>query len=161
MLYYLLPGCRCPTQRPLLHIQSISIVRDRIVSASRNRNWKGLVLTAEELLADGCRLGMDSHADMSCVGAHATILEVYEGQLCNVMPFNDAYAPLTNVRSVNAGFAYDTDDGSTYIIALNQALDFSESMYHSLLCPNQARLNGVIVDDCPKALDHNGTSSHE
>ena len=59
---------------------------------------------------------MDSHVDMSCIGAHATILEVYEGQLCNVMPFNDQYTPLRDIKTVNIAFAYDSDDGTTYIL---------------------------------------------
>mmetsp|Transcript_10258 Transcript_10258/g.14493 ORF Transcript_10258/g.14493 Transcript_10258/m.14493 type:complete len:310 (+) Transcript_10258:634-1563(+) len=33
-------------------------------------------------------------------------------------------------------------------------------MEHSLLCPNQARMNGVIIDDVPKFLDHRKESKH-
>ena len=69
---------------------------------------------------------------MSCVSAHAAILEVYEGQLCNVMPFNDTYSAIKGVRTVNAAYAHDSDDGTTYLLEVNQALDFSDSMYHAL-----------------------------
>ena len=109
--------------------------------ASSKKRCKGITLSDEQL-RDGCRLGFDSHSDMSYIGAHATIWEVYEGQLRNVMPFNDTYTPLKDVKTVDAAFAYDSDDGIKYILDVNQALDFSESMEHSLLCPNQARLNG-------------------
>ena len=125
---------------------------------TRRGNHK-LILTEEEIISGG-RLGMDSHADMSCIGAHASIFEIYEGQLCNVMPFNDSYTPMHNICTVNAVFAYDSDDGNTYILNVNQGLDFSSNMKHSLLCPNQARLNGVVIDDCPKALDYHGRSTH-
>lgn len=108
----------------------------------------------------GCRLGMDSHADISCVGKHARILEVVEGQTCTVHPFNDSYEPLRNVRTVNAAFAIEDSKGHSYILKLNKALDFSASMEHSILCTNQARYNNVIVDDVPTNVDWNQTSSH-
>lgn len=145
-------------RHPLRSICSFSLCFERII-ASSNKKGKGITLTDSEL-HQGCRLGIDSHADMSCIGAHATILEVYEGQLCNVMPFNDTYTPIQNVKTVNAAFAYDSDDGATYILNINQALDFSESMVHSLLCPNQARMNGVVIEDCPRILDYHGKSTH-
>ena len=116
-------------------------------------------MTDDELL-NGCRLGLDSHADMTCIGKHARILETYYGKVCNVFPFNDSYEPLKNVHTVNAAFAYDSDDGQTYIIEVNQCLDFSETMEHSLLCTNQARINGVVIDECPKSLDPTGRSTH-
>ena len=72
----------------------------------------------------GCRLGTDSHSDHSCVGRHARILSVLEGQSCTVRPFNDSYALLTNVKTVNAAFASETKDGETVILIINQALDF-------------------------------------
>ena len=50
-------------------------------------------LSREERV-QGCRLGLDSHADISCAGRHARILEIIEGQSCTVRPFNDAYKPL-------------------------------------------------------------------
>ena len=71
----------------------------------------------------GCKLGLDSHADVHCVGRHARITEVFEGRSCTVHPFNDSYAPMSNVNTVNACFAYDTDEGETYILHVNQALD--------------------------------------
>ena len=116
-------------------------------------------LTDDEL-RNGCRLGIDSHADVSCVGKHAKILEVFSGRTCNVQPFNDSYTPMRDIYTVNAAFAYDTDNGRTYILNVNQALDFTQSMEHSLLCPNQARVNGVVVSDVPKFLDATGTSTH-
>lgn len=35
-----------------------------------------------------------------------------------------------------------------------------ESIEHSLICPNQARTNGVIIDDVPKHLSPGGSSTH-
>jgi hypothetical protein len=131
------------------------------MSARRsNKHSSHTTLTNQELL-DGCRLGIDSHADMSCVGRHGRIMDVFHGSLSNVQPFHDSYKPMTGIRTVNAAFAHDTEDGRTFILNLNQCLDFSEGgMEHSLLCPNQARVNEVIVDDIPLHLDHNKLSTH-
>ena len=35
-------------------------------------------LTPSKLM-NGCRLGLDTHADVSCVGRHSRVLEVLEG----------------------------------------------------------------------------------
>ena len=115
---------------------------------------------SDEELENGCRLGLDSHADMTCIGRHARIIETYHGKVCNVFPFNDSYEPITNIHTVNAAFAHDTEDGQTFIIEINQCLDFTSTMENSLLCTNQARMNGVVVDDCPTILDPTGRSTH-
>ena len=67
---------------------------------------------------------------------------------------------MENIATANACFAYDTPDGSTFILEVNQALDFTGSMEHSLLCTNQSRSHGVVVDDVPKALDYHQRSTH-
>ena len=130
-----------------------------IAANNKMRNGQYLTLSDDELL-QGCHLGLDSHADMTCIGRHARITEVFHGKVCNVFPFNDSYEPIKDIHTVNAAFAYDTNAGQTYIIELNQCLDFSNTMEHSLLCTNQARMNGVIVDDCPTVLDPTGRSTH-
>ena len=82
------------------------------------------------------------------------------GKICNVQPFNDTYQPMTGIRTVNASFAHDTTDGRTYFLNVNNALDFSTTMENSLLCRNQSRINGVIIDDVPPFLDHRKLSTH-
>ena len=96
---------------------------------------------------------MDSHADITCVGAHTHIIEHIPGQTCVVHPFDDSYEPMKNVRVCSAAFAYDKSDGETIILRINQCLDYSEAMNHSLLCTNQVRSNGIIVDDTPQMID--------
>ena len=90
---------------------------------------------------------------MSVLGQDAVIHEISEGSQCNVRPFCDSYKTMKNVNVVNGYLAFDTLDGRTYILEVNQALDFSSQMKHSILCTNQARANQVIVDDVPKFLD--------
>lgn len=146
------------TEISVLHIQFCNY--DQNVAASSKKSQAILPPLSMNELRAGCRLGLDLHADMTCIGRHAHIYEVYHGKVCNVYPFNDSYEPIKDIATVNAAFAYDTEDGQTYIIEVNQCLDFSSTMEHSLLCTNQARINGVVVDDCPTALDPTGRSTH-
>ena len=147
------------TKSILIASFNIKRVKTRIAMAQHQQR-QVQHLTTDELNA-GCRLGLDSHADMSYVGCHARILEVYHGQMCNVQPFHDSYKAMENIPTVNAAFAHDTEEGQTYILNVNQALDFSAGMENSLLCPNhQSRTNGVITDDVPKCLDPSKQSTH-
>ena len=56
--------------------------------------------------------------------------------------------------------AVDCEDGQPgYILQLNNFLDFSNSMEHSLLCPIHARLNGIRIDDTPTSLSPNSSQA--
>ena len=100
-------------------------------------------------LTGGCRLGIDTHADTSCAGRHVRILEYIDGPTYNVAPFHDQYKPLEKIGMINGVVAVDTDEGKTYILELNNFLNFTNTMEHSLLCPMQARINGVEINDVP------------
>ena len=54
------------------------------ISVCKARRGKHKTISIEENKINGGRLGMDSHVDMSCMGAHASILEVCEGQQYDV-----------------------------------------------------------------------------
>ena len=126
-------------------ICSFSLCFERIVSVSNKDKSTRLILSDGEL-RDSCLIWIDSYSNILCIGSHATILEVYEGQLLNLIPFNNTYTPPINIKTVNAAFANNSENGDTHILNDNQALDFSESTAHSLLCPNQAIMNGTL---CP------------
>jgi hypothetical protein len=71
---------------------------------------------------------------------------------CNVIGFNrDDSNPVVMVAT-----AYDAPNGEIVIIILSQALYLVNMISYSLICPNQLRHNGVIVDDIPRHLssDH-------
>ena len=95
------------------------------------------------------RLGCDSHADISCAGSDALVLEFIEGRTCTVHPFNETYRPKEKVQLCNVAFAFDTAEGETYILKLNQCLDFRDEMHNSLVSTNQVRSHGIIVEDTP------------
>ena len=112
-------------------------------------------LTKDEKLL-GTRLGVDSHADTSCVNKHAYIETVVEGITVDAIPFDSQLGKMSNLPIVHAIYAYDdTFTSRTTLIRINNAI-FIRDMENALLCPNQAREFGTIVDDIPPHLDHTG-----
>ena len=94
------------------------------------------------------RFGLDSHADTSCAGKYVIIMEEIEGRLYDVYSFNEGhYTPMKKIQLINGMFSLFTSLGETIVVELNNALDFTNTMGHSLLCTNQARENGVKIND--------------
>jgi len=74
----------------------------------------------------------------------------YTNRECDVSPYRDDYAPITNVPIVQAATAYQSEyTGQTYILILNEALWMGETMTHTLVNPNQLRHYGTKVRDDP------------
>jgi hypothetical protein len=103
---------------------------------------------------------LDSHADTTVAGSACRILELTE-QSCDVFPYSCQYEPVANVPIAKVAAAYDhPETGDTYILIFGQALYMGDTLEHTLLCPNQVRYIGVVVDDVPRHLSHDGTSTH-
>jgi hypothetical protein len=76
-----------------------------------------------------------------------------------VLPFIGEYQPLADIPITSVATAWDhPETGETYILVINEALYFGDRMNHSLICPNQLRDFGLIVNDVPSYYDQ--TSSH-
>ena len=145
-----------------VHIYGKSVCKIQLTSlqvSSARRKDAYEKLSHQELI-NGCRLGTDSHAEVTCYGRHARITDVHEGMTVNVSPFHDSYSPLTNVNFADACFAYDAPDGKLYILHHHYGLDFTKSMEDSILCTNQSRAAGLVVDDIPQCFDARGDSTH-
>lgn len=54
---------------------------------------------------------------------------------------------------MNVLLKYIDRDGVEYILEINQCLNFTDTMKHSILFTNQARHGGVIINDTPRILD--------
>ena len=128
--------------------------------ASTSKKPRSLETLSPVELKEGCRLGTDSHAEVTCYGRHARITHIHEGMQSNVAPFHDGYSPIKNVNFADACFAHDGPDGRVYILHHRYGLDFTQTMEDSILCTNQSRAHGLVVDDVPKRFDRTGTSSH-
>jgi hypothetical protein len=95
------------------------------------------------------------------VGANCVVLEE-TGQKVSISAFTDAHRTFTKVPIVTAATAYDDKvAGTTYILILGQSIYMADTMNFTLLCLNQMRKNGIIVNDCPKHLaPPNSQSTH-
>jgi len=131
----------------------ISHVMSPMISHARRQNVKSSLKNdnvIHSVIMD--RTELDSHADTCCIGANATVIE-FTGRICDVSPFSDSYSPVKDISVVKAATAYDTPEGVTYVLIINEALDMRAHMAYSLLNPNQLRANGVVVDDVPSNIN--------
>ena len=81
------------------------------VDSSGNHNISDIHLKSK----DG-RLGIDSHADMSCAGKHAKIVGIEEGEVSTVYPFDDSMKPSKGVQIVHGAYAYASPSVQTTIV---------------------------------------------
>ncbi len=92
---------------------------------------------------------LHSHMDTSCVNANCRII-LYTDKVCSVSPFHPKYKAMENIPIVQATTAYeDQDTGKKIILIFNQSLYMGDALTSSLLNLNQARTNGLTVDDVP------------
>lgn len=117
-------------------------------------NDDGIILTSCEL---------DTHADTCCFGKHCYILNQNSQNVAEVTPFLAKLGKLNKVPIVTAVVAYDCPDTyQTYILYFHESLYIAE-LENNLLCRNQLRSNGVIVNDVPLQFvpkPQRTTSSH-
>ena len=123
------------------HICQLTSSTRRTAAASTKANRKAAITYG--------RCELDSHADTIVAGSNCTILQ-YTGKVCDVSPYRDDYAPVSNVPIVSAATAWQSSfTGETYILVFNEALWMGDSMDTSLINPNQLRHFGTQVQDNP------------
>ena len=92
------------------------------------------------------RCEMDSHADTCVAGNNCTVLE-FTGRHATVEAYSPDY-PSKQVPIATVATAYDCPtSGASYVLIINEALYFGDTLTFSLLCPNQLRDNGIHVDE--------------
>ena len=92
------------------------------------------------------RCEMDSHADTCVAGGNCVVLE-YTGRSAEVEAYSPDY-PSKRIPIATVATAYDSpSSGATYVLIINEALYFGDSLPFSLLSPNQLRDNDVHVDE--------------
>jgi hypothetical protein len=103
---------------------------------------------------------LDLHADTVVAGSACRVME-YTKHSCDVYPYSNNYEPISNVPVAKVITAYDhPTTGETFILVFGQALYMGDKMRHTLICPNHARANGVIINDVPIHLSHGRKSTH-
>jgi hypothetical protein len=127
------------------HINTLLSVTFNSANVSSSNTYRRIDLSEYDL-NNGCKLGLDTWADTSCVGKHAHIDSYIEGRTVTARGFASNLPSLDNIPIVNCSFAYDTNNGKTLLLQVNNALYMGENMEHSLLCPNQCEDNDIRID---------------
>ena len=105
---------------------------------------------------------LDSHADTSAGGSNFCILDRLDSstEYVDVSPFSDEYKPIKHIPIASCATAYvSPTTGDVSILVFHQMLYFGDKLKHSLLCPNQIRAQGNIVDDTPRHLSDKSSHS--
>ena len=135
----------------------VKIIRSRlenvstILVARREQSWIQYKLNDEEL-RNGCRLGFDSYANTCCTSKHARVKSFIEGRTVSASGFSNSMEDMENLPLANILYAYDTWEGETLILRVNNLIYLGEHMDNSLLYPNQCRENGIMIDTRPKVF---------
>ena len=97
------------------------------------------------------RTELDSHADSPVVGSNVAIIN-YTGKYMNVSGFTENLGECKSIPVVDCAIAYDcTSHNKTHILRINNAL-YIKNMKVNLIPPFLMRLNGIVIDECPKFL---------
>jgi hypothetical protein len=93
------------------------------------------------------RCELDTHAD-TCVAGANFLMQSFEGQTCDVMPYSDTYEAVRDMPVVTAATAWTcTETGKTIILYFPQVLWYGKKMKTSLINPNQLRHYGLRICD--------------
>lgn len=98
--------------------------------------------------ASETRCELDSHADTCAFGQNSYIISE-TSQAVSVAGFHPDMKEIRDVRVVTAAVAYDCPiTFTTFILVFPQSLFFPR-MQHNLICPDQLREFGLVVNDIP------------
>jgi len=138
---------------------SICVTSDRRSISHMKRKSNKELKELPDIVHSTCEL--DSHADTCVAGPNCLVLE-YTDQVVNVSAYSDQLDTMQNIPIVTAATALDDLlNGTTIILILGQALYMGDKVKTTLLCPNQMRAQGIIVDDVPLHLaPKNKPSTH-
>ena len=103
------------------------------------------------------RAEIDTRADTICAGKAFQVLHL-SGRVVDVGGFHSDLGTLTGVPIARFATAYDASDGTTYILAVNEALYFGSDSEQSLISPQQLMDHGIQCDTTPKL--YNSGSIH-
>lgn len=107
---------------------------------------------------DFAKTSLDSHADTSCAGSNMAVLEL-TGEKVNVYPFSEKLPSVQEVPIATVLTIWESPKtGEPWMLVIHEALYFGDQLKDSLLCPNQLRAAGNLVQDAPIQFD--ATSSH-
>jgi hypothetical protein len=105
------------------------------------------------------RTSLDSHADTSCAGSNATVLELTREKV-TVYSFSENLPAVKEVPIAPVLTIWESPDtGEVWGLIIHEALYFGDRLQGSLLCPNQLRAAGNQVHDVPTQFDSSSRHS--
>src|SRR5210317_587475 len=97
---------------------------------------------------DAPRVDLDSHADTCAFGIHCFVLHTYP-QTVNVSGCHTSMKTLDKISIACVAIAYDCLlTHQTFILIFDQVL-YIPSLETSLICPDQLREQGIVINDIP------------
>jgi hypothetical protein len=125
------------------------------------RDSKEFTIKALRKIHPTDRCELDLHADTIIGGANCILLET-SGETANVHSFSDEKKTFSNVPIGTIATALvDQRTGEVIVLVMNEALYFGNRLDHTLICPNQLRSFGIVVDNAPKQFSPKSTHSIE
>jgi hypothetical protein len=126
-------------------------VKQRLAIILTNKRRIGSITVQDPMFVTeeghSARCELDTHAD-TCVAGANFLLQSFDGQTCDVMPYSDTYEAVRDVPVVTAATAWtNTETGETLILYFPQVLWYGNKMKSSLINPNQLRHYGLRICD--------------
>jgi hypothetical protein len=104
------------------------------------------------------RSELDSHAD-TCVGGSNSVLLEASGETATVHSFSDERKPFAEIPIGTIATSWtNPSNGESFLLLFHESLYFGDRIPCTLLCPNQLRNYGVVVEDTPR--QYNRLSKH-
>ena len=91
---------------------------------------------------------LDTRADTIVAGANYRLVED-TGTTCSVSGFYGASQTIKGIRVGTVATAWTDAHSLVHVLIIHEALYFGERLDHSLINPNQIRMNGIPVCDDP------------
>jgi hypothetical protein len=82
------------------------------------------------------------------------------GNYVSIHSWDSDAPPVQDIPIATCATAHTFPDGTTIILVFNQALFLGDAHENSLICPNQLRCNGIMVDECPRHLANGSKTTH-
>jgi hypothetical protein len=102
---------------------------------------------------------LDSHANTSVAGRNFTLISE-PTRMVTVHGYSPELTQVPKIPVASAATVWlHPNTAVEYLLVLHQCLYFGNCMEHSLICPNQMRSSGLIVDDTPQQFCVNSTHS--
>ena len=136
------------------------MVEDTVEKAARisvlvsvSRGERKVTISALRCGRSSDRADLDSHAD-TCVGGANCVLLKPSGEMATVSTFSDERKPFGSIPIGTVAMAWTNPaTGERLVLVIHEALYFGDRLHHTLICPNQVRANGIVVNDTPRQFD--------